>query len=64
MILQTSKGGIGRGKLSEVAEWNLLKIITVVICTSRVVKMKEHPPFWREFNIFCIEDIDVFDLVV
>ena len=50
--------------MSEVAEWNLLEIIRVVICTSRVVKMKEHPPFWREFNIFCIEDIDVFDLVV
>ena len=28
----------------------------VVVCTSRVVKMKEHLSFCGEFNLFCIED--------
>ena len=28
----------------------------MVLCTSRVAKRKERLPFFREFNISCIED--------
>ena len=28
----------------------------MVICTSRVAKIKEHLPFCKEFSILCIED--------
>ena len=31
----------------------------MVVYTSRVVKMKEHLPFCKEFSILCIEDIVV-----
>ena len=33
-----------------------MDIVGVVVCTSRVEKMKEHLPFCREFSILCIED--------
>ena len=42
----------------------LLEILGVVVCTSRVVKMKEHLPFRKEFSIFCIENRIVVDPVV
>ena len=28
----------------------------MVVCTSRVVTMKKHLPFCKEFSIVCIED--------
>ena len=31
-------------------------MVGVVIRTSRVLKMKEHLPFYRESSILCIED--------
>ena len=36
----------------------------MVICTSRVVKMKEHLPYCTEFSIICIEDRVAVDCVV
>ena len=42
----------------------LVEIVGVVVYTSRVVKMKEHLPFCREFSILCIEDRVVVDRVV
>ena len=33
----------------------------VVVCTSRVAKMKKHLSFCREFNLFCIEERAVVD---
>ena len=32
-----------------------MEIIGAVVYTSRVLKMKEHKPFFREFSILCIE---------
>ena len=58
-ILRKIKGGIGRLTLFEV------EVVEVVICRSRVVKMKEYLPFCREFNILCIEDrVVTVELVV
>ena len=34
----------------------LFEIVVVVVCTNRIVKMKEHLTFCREFRILCIED--------
>ena len=34
----------------------MVEIVGVVVCTSRVVKMKEHLPFCKEFNMLSIED--------
>ena len=42
--------------MTEVEEQFLVEIVALVVCTSRVVKMKEHLPFCREFSILCIED--------
>ena len=40
-------------------------VVEAVICRSRVVKMKEYLPFYREFNILCTEDrVVVVELVV
>ena len=36
----------------------------LVVCISRVVKMKDHVPFYREFSILFIEDKVVVDHVV
>ena len=36
----------------------------MVVCTGRVVKMKEHLPFCKELSIRCIEDRVVVDSVV
>ena len=33
-----------------------MDIVALVVCTSSVVKMKEHLPFFKEFGILCIED--------
>ena len=40
-----------------------MEIIGVVVCTSSVLKMKEHQPFFREFSILCIEDGVIVDCV-
>ena len=42
MIFWTSKGGVGRWKLTEVQKRFLVEIIALVVCSSRVVKVKEH----------------------
>ena len=49
---------VGRGTDSW---WRLQKW---VVCTNRVVKMKEYLPFCKEFSILCIEDRVVVDSVV
>ena len=36
----------------------------VVVCKSRVVKMKKHLPFCREVSILCIKDRVVVDRIV
>ena len=41
-----------------------MKIVGVVVCTNRVLKMKEHLTFCREFSKLCIEDRVVVDRVV
>ena len=41
-----------------------MKIVEVVVSTSRIVKMKEHLPFRKEFSILCIENRVVVDRVV
>ena len=33
-----------------------MNIVEMVVCTSRVLRMKEHLPFFREFNIPCVEN--------
>ena len=50
--------------MTEVEEQFLVEIVALVACTSRVVKMKEHLPFCREFSILCIEDRVVADHVI
>ena len=50
--------------MTEVEEQFLVEIVALVVCTSRVVKMKEHLPFCREFSILCIEDRVVADHVI
>ena len=42
----------------------MVEIVALVVCISRVVKMKEHVPFCRELNILFIEDKVVVDHVV
>ena len=42
----------------------MLEIVGVVVCISRVVKMKEHLPFHKEFSILCIENRVVVGHVV
>ena len=41
-----------------------MEIVRVVVSTSRVVKMKEHALFCREFNTLCIGNRVVVDHVV
>ena len=41
-----------------------MEIVGVVACTSRVVKMKKHLQFCKEFSVLCIEDRVVVDRVV
>ena len=36
----------------------------IVVCTSRVVKIKEHLSFCRELGLLCIEDRVAVDRVV
>ena len=36
----------------------------MVVCTNRALKMKEHQPFCREFNVLCSEDRVVVERVV
>ena len=33
-----------------------MEIVALVVCTSGLVKMKEHLPFYREFGILYTED--------
>ena len=61
MIFWTNKGGIGRWKLTKVEDQIFHGI---VVCTSRVVKMKEHLSFCRELGLLCIEDRVAVDRVV
>ena len=42
----------------------MVEIAEVVVCTSRVVKMKERLPFCKEFTILCVEDRVVVNCVV
>ena len=37
------------------------QVVGVVVCKSRVLKLKEQLPFCREFRILCIEDGMVVD---
>ena len=55
---------MGRWKLTEVEKRFLIKTVGVVVCTSGVVKIREHLPFSREISILFIEDRVVFDHVV
>ena len=48
----------------EVENEFLVKIVVMIACTSEVVKIREHPPFCREFSILFIEDRVVFDHAV
>ena len=41
-----------------------MDISGVVVCTSRVAKMKEHLPFRKEFTILCIKNRVVVKRVV
>ena len=42
----------------------LVEIGVVVVCTVRVVKMKEHLLFYREISILCIGDRVADDRIV
>ena len=42
----------------------MVEIVAVVVCISRVGKMKEHLPFCREFSILGIGDRAVVDRVI
>ena len=42
----------------------LVEIVGVVVCTSRVIKIKWHLPFCKEFSIPFIEDRFMVDNVV
>ena len=42
----------------------MVEIVAVVVCISRVGKMKKHLPFCREFSILGIEDRVVVNHVV
>ena len=41
-----------------------MEIVEVVVCTIRVVKMKEHLLFYRELCILCIGDRVIVDHVL
>ena len=41
-----------------------MEIVRVDVCTRRVVKMNDHPPFCKEFIILFVEDRVVVDRVV
>ena len=50
LIFWTSKGGMGRWKLTEKEGWIRIEV-RVVVCVNRFVKMKEHLPFSSSANI-------------
>ena len=50
--------------MTEVEEQIFNEDFRVVLCASRVVKVKKHLPFCREFSMLCIEDRVVADRVV
>ena len=50
--------------MTEVEKQILSEIVGMVVCTNRVVKMKEHLTFRSKFSILCIEDRVVADCVV
>ena len=54
MILWTSEGRI-ENWMKQRSSF-LLEIVALVAWTSKVLKMKKHLPFCREFGILCIED--------
>ena len=41
-----------------------MEIVRVILCTRKVVKMKEHLPFRKDFSILGIENRVVVDQVV
>ena len=41
-----------------------MDIVRIIVCTSRVVKMKEHLPFRKKFSILGIENRVVVDQIV
>ena len=41
-----------------------MEIVRVIVCTSRVEKMKEYLPFSREFSKLSVEDRVAIDRVV
>ena len=41
-----------------------MEIVRIIVCTSRVVKMKEHLPFRKKFSILVIENRVVVDQIV
>ena len=50
--------------MDEAEERILVETEGVVGCTNRVVKMKEHLLFRKEFSMLCTENKVVFDCVV
>ena len=50
--------------MSKVEERVLAEIAGAVVCTSNVVKIKEHLLFYGKFTILCIEDGLAVDPVV
>ena len=50
--------------MTEVEERFLVEIVALMACTLTFLKMKEHLPFCRETNVFCIEDRVTVDHVV
>ena len=63
MISWPSKSGIEKLRLPS-RRIIVVDIVVVVVCTSRVVKMKEHLPFCKEFNTLCVEERVVVDQIV
>ena len=42
----------------------MVEIVEVLLWTIRIVKMKDHLVFYREFSIFCVGDGVAVDRVV
>ena len=50
--------------ITEMKSRFLVEILGVIVCASRVVKMKQHLPFCREFRALYIQDRIVVDQFV
>ena len=64
MNLWISKDEIGRWMIAEMESRFLVEILGVMVCASRVVKMKEHLLFCRKFRALYIQDRIVADQFV